>query len=372
MIKFIRLIFALFVCFGASGYDCLLYGQVLENYDPHIAVSQNGKFFERADRLDVTIDLVKFPQADLRISMPADAALFFDGELWGVSPRDTVMYIDMKDLITHFSHGNNQLELSVFKKRIRKNEVSVSKGIFAEAGRKNATGETEDQSRREKDMMKEFFFLAILLILFLVALLRTVYPSVFAVLLRSRSVFSAEDFWESAGLTKIYSSELLFFIILVNMAVSLLLMVFFSILEIPVFGVYIAAELNYLFLVWLSASVLLTILAFLKFVWIKINTFIFSLWKFELPHFFFLLRVKGLGMASVIFLLIALYANDMMRDQTYLIYVLLGFLIFYLIGILVLLTWMTKKIEFKIYHLFSYLCTAELIPFLAICKWVLG
>lgn len=372
MEKQIRLIFALFILWGITGYSCPVYGQVLENYDPNIEIIEKRNFFEKTDQAEVNLDMTKFTRADLKIKLPADAALFFDGELWIVSPRDTVMYIGMADLISHFPDGRDRLKLSVYKKGIKKNEISVTKGVFIDADTIKDAGVEETEIRRDKDIMKDFFFLAVLLILLLVAILRSVYPSVFTVLLRSGSVFSAEGFWEPSGMTKMYSSELLFFIILVNMAISLILMVYFQVLEIPLLGTYITSELNYLFLIWLSASILLTMLAFLKVLWIKINTFIFGIRKFEFPHFFFLLRLKGVGLAVVIFLLILLYSNTMMTDQTYLIYTVVGFLFFYLTGILLLLLWMAKKIEFKIYHLFSYLCTSELIPFLAICKLVLG
>jgi hypothetical protein len=53
-------------------------------------------------------------------------------------------------------------------------------------------------------------------------------------------------------------------------------------------------------------------------------------------------------------------------------YLLALFFVLYIFGVLMLFFLMTKKVSFKNYHLFSYLCTAELVPFLVIAKLIIG
>ncbi|OYX20468.1 MAG: hypothetical protein B7Z16_06635, partial [Algoriphagus sp. 32-45-6] len=43
---------------------------------------------------------------------------------------------------------------------------------------------------------------------------------------------------------------------------------------------------------------------------------------------------------------------------------------FYLLGVVGLFFIMMNRLSFKKYHLFTYLCIAELVPFLILAKWI--
>jgi hypothetical protein len=47
-----------------------------------------------------------------------------------------------------------------------------------------------------------------------------------------------------------------------------------------------------------------------------------------------------------------------------------GFFWFYLLGVVGLFFIMMNRLSFKKYHLFTYLCIAELVPFLILAKWI--
>lgn len=123
---------------------------------------------------------------------------------------------------------------------------------------------------------------------------------------------------------------------------------------------------------WLVISLVLALLTFFKFLWLGIHTFIFDLHKVALPHFFYLLKVSGFGLLMVLGLTIVFYSNHLIPEMINMEILYYSFLGVYTLGIIGLSIWMLKKNGFNNYHLFSYLCTSELIPFLVICKLLLG
>jgi hypothetical protein len=52
-------------------------------------------------------------------------------------------------------------------------------------------------------------------------------------------------------------------------------------------------------------------------------------------------------------------------------YLMKGFFWLYAFGILGLFLLMMNRLDFKKYHLFTYLCLAEIVPFLVLCKWIM-
>jgi hypothetical protein len=48
-----------------------------------------------------------------------------------------------------------------------------------------------------------------------------------------------------------------------------------------------------------------------------------------------------------------------------------GFFWVYLFGVLGLFLIMMSRLNFKKYHLFTYLCLAEIVPFLVLAKWIM-
>ncbi len=124
-------------------------------------------------------------------------------------------------------------------------------------------------------------------------------------------------------------------------------------------------------IVWLVGGLALLILTILKFVGIKIIAYLFDLGRLEFPHFFYLLRLVVIGSFSLILISAFIMMNEfsMLRNAIELSFT--GFFWVYIAGIIGLFLIMMNRLGFKKYHLFTYLCIAELVPFLILAKMVM-
>jgi hypothetical protein len=98
---------------------------------------------------------------------------------------------------------------------------------------------------------------------------------------------------------------------------------------------------------------------------------LFDLGKSEFAHFFYLLRLIAFGFAAVLVVVTFFVINDFNKLKMVYSFLMQGFFWFYVFGILGLFLLMMNRLDFKKYHLFTYLCLAEIVPFLVLCKWIM-
>lgn len=347
------------------------FSQVLFNYDPDIKLSKERTVFTPNDAAFVWVDTRKFTTAEWRIRIPGGAALFMGEALWMLAEEDTLLFISNQELESRIGKSG-ELKISAFKRGIATRDFSVRKGFFdSDAGSPGLQNDAID-TKRSRDKFKDFFFIIVLAILFFLALFRVLFPSIFGLFWNPIAIFSFEDLWESVSFSKIYSAELLFYLILINMGMALMIIFGIHLFEIDLFGLSFGNEVQMMVFIWLACTLCLTLITFLKFIWLGINTYLFELDKIALPHFFYLLKVSGFGLLVMIGGTVILYTNNLFSGGTYVWGLFISFLVVYTLGIIGLSIWLYKKNGFNNYHLFSYLCTSELIPFLVICKLLLG
>lgn len=345
--------------------------QVLSNYDPEIKHSSEKGMFTPNDAVYVRVDTRQFSTAEWRIRLPKGAALFIDEQLWEVVSNDTLLFFSNQELESRIGKVG-VLKISAFKKGIDPRDFSVRKGFFdADSSPPQIRNQSMD-NKRSRDRFKDFFFTIVLAILFFLALFRVLFPSIFGLFWNPIAIFSFEDLWESVSFSKIYSAELLFYLILINMGMALMGILGFHVFGIDFYGLSLENDIETMVFVWLAFTLSLTLITFLKFIWLGINTYIFELEKIALPHFFYLLKVSGFGLLVLIGLTVVVYSNNLLSGSMYVWWLFISFLTVYSLGIIGLSIWLYKKNGFNNYHLFSYLCTSELIPFLVICKFLLG
>ncbi len=344
--------------------------QVLLNYDPDIQLQKQGFNLAPNEAAFVWVVPGSFPEATWRIAIPKDAGLFIGEELWMIADRDTLVFLDSQKLESS-TGTDGKVKIAARKKGIDLDEFSVKKGFF---GSPAEIPEISDGqlSKRKNDDVKEFFFIAIVILLLFIAVFRLLFPSIFGIFWNPAGIFAFEDLWESVGFSKIYSAELLFYLIVINLGVGLMVLLGIHLFEVELFGLLFEKDIETMVYLWLVISLVLTLLTFFKFLWLGIHTFIFDLHKVALPHFFYLLKVSGFGLLMVLGLTVVFYANQLIPGAIDMAILYYSFLGVYSLGIIGLSIWMYKKNGFNNYHLFSYLCTSELIPFLVICKLLLG
>ncbi|MFB9210738.1 DUF4271 domain-containing protein [Echinicola jeungdonensis] len=348
-------------------------GQVLENYNPGIRIENKYDFVRSPIQAEVEVNLVDFPSSSLAIKLPATSAVFLDGKMWFYAQSDTSFLISISQLRKEFVPKNaTSTPIVIHKQGILKEEISIKKGLFVEIAEEEVSTDPSFRELREKSSMEDFIYLAFIIILGLMALFRVTYPLVFLNSLKPGAVFSADEFSDHSVVSKVFSSDVIFYLLIFSMVVMLFLMAGFSFMELPAWEMVDADDLNFLLLVWLSGTAVFMVLSFLKFFWIKAFTRIYQFEKYDFHQFMFLLRVLLLVLLVIFFLVIVCYSQGYLDMKKVVEYMVTSFLVIYLLGIFRLFNLMKRKVSFKNYHLFSYICSSELVPFLVIVKLIMG
>jgi len=346
-------------------------GQVLENYNPHIDLVRKNEFSITPVMASISINVADFPQSSFEMNFPKDAAVFLGNKLWFYSKRDTSFIVPVKEVKRISLSQSNEVDLVVYKSGVTKDEISVKKGVFKNGGGVSEGKNAEGARLREKDTVKDFLIVAFVIVLALIALFKVTYPVMFQSALRSASAFT-EDFTDSGSSGSVYSSDMIFNLLIFSMLLSLFVVSAVYFMEVPLLKEYLVGNMNFLFMIWLSGTGVFMVVSYLKYFWIKIFTSVYQIERWDFSQFFFLMRVLFILMLLAFTAIMGFYLQGYAAMDSIMNYAVFLFLLVYLLGIFRLFYIMLKKVHFKSYHLFSYICSSELIPFLVISKIIMG
>lgn len=356
------------------------FSQVLENYGPRILENYSATRIGAYDQIEVMVDLRSFPKSDLKVGLPEGAVVFWEDRLWIMAKSDTTIVLPVT-LVSEFVGENlaSENKLTIISPEINPGAVILQKGYFSNEEQAAAPVlimprkvDPLQPEYRIKSAFPDFFFVALVSVLLLVAIYKLIYPFVLGMIITPTSVVSAEDFSESTGLQKFFSLDVIFFLLIINMAAFLLLMLLVDVTDRESLLFIVRGDLNQLFLYWLLGSLVMTGLGVLKFSFLQAFGFLFELKKVVVPHFFYLLRIISITIFVIAFVVAVIHLNNFIDLEITVQYSLYAFFWIYLVGVFLLYWIMSNRVPFKNYHLFVYICTTELVPLLAISKIVIG
>lgn len=347
------------------------FSQILEDYNPKWQEGERETWFSSNDRLILELDLETFPLAYFSFEIPDHSVVFVGEKLWFFTDKDTAFNEQVNELQREFS--KSKVSLTVFKNGISSDQASVMKVLKSELLGTISTGEGFLFNKREfnRQVIRDFFIVGMISCLLLITLYKLAYPFIFAMMIKPISLLNAEDFSESGSLQKFFSGDILLYVFIVNMLLSLAMVTAMVIFRHEWLEARMELNFNSLIVLWLLGSLFLLVLTILKFTAIRILSYLFDLGKLEFAHFFYLLRLVvittiGLILGCAFFLFNEFSAVKMALEALF-----TGFFWIYIFGILGLFLIMVNRLGFKKYHLFTYLCIAELVPFLILAKLVL-
>ena len=347
--------------------------QVLESYASDWKSATEQSLLGVKSQKELAISVATFPASSFRFEVPGNSTLFIEGKLWGLILKDTTFFISSKTLRKDF--GKDSLLITVINDRVRLGDfdLKITKEAKIEGvDEKNLLEDAVSDGRRVMAQpLKDFFGLSLLVIFTLTAVYRMVYPYLLGVLLQPLSVIKAEDFSESGGLQKVFSIDILFFLLIVGMMLAQCLVTGIFLFRADWIAGWIGESALSLLFFWLLASFALLVLTVLKFSAIKLVSYLFDLGKSEFAHFFYLLRLIAFGFAAVLVVVTFFVINDFNGLKTAYTFLMKGFFWLYVFGVMGLFLLMVNRLDFKKYHLFTYLCLAEIVPFLVLCKWIM-
>lgn len=348
-----------------------LNAQVLEDYNQRWEEGERETWFSSNDRLLVDLNLETFPLASFSFQFPSHSVVFVGEKLWFFTENDTSFTQEVSAFKSDF--GGEVVKLTVFKEGISEEDAKVQKILSPRPNPEEVQSIALEIQRREIDRqtIRDFYIVALVIALLVIAIYKWAYPYNFSILVRPSSMLNAEDFSESGGVQKFFSLDILLYVFIVNMLLSLVLITGVVFFRPEWISARIELSFGAMMGMWFFGTISLLLVSMLKFTGIKILAFLFDLGKIEFPHFFYLLRlimVSALMMAgiSVFFLMNEFYFVKPVLELSF-----TGLFWFYMLGIFGLFLIMVNRLGFKKYHLFTYLCIAELVPFLILAKLVL-
>lgn len=348
-----------------------LQAQVLENYNPKIVIEHKYELVPSPVMAKVSLNLKDYPMASFQLEFPEQAAVFLGEKLWLYASSDTSFIIPLAQLKAAIGENAKSIPMRVYKKGVADGEVSIKKGVFTQGEPVKEGKDAAVEQLREKDPVKDFLILAFVVVLALVALFKVTYPMVFQSALRPVSLFQ-EEFSDSSGGMKLFSSDVIFYMLVFSMLMSLFAFSFLHFAGIGLLSEYFGEGLNALLLIWLSGAMIFMVMSFLKYLWIKIFAMVYHLDKIDFSQFFYMVKSLMLVLLILYVVIMGFYLQGYTAMDEMMNYAICAFLVVYLVGIFRLFYLMLKKVPFKSYHLFSYLCSSELVPFLVIVKLIIG
>jgi hypothetical protein len=360
------LILSLFCAMGHYAYS-----QVLEDYNPRWQEGERETWFSSNDRLLLDVDLKAFPLAYFSFEFPDHSVVFMGEKLWFFTEQDTSFIEQVGELKKEFL--GDTINLTVFKNGISADEASVKKILKVESFDATIGQEVLLSEKRnfDRQSIRDFFMIGVFVSLFLITLYKLAYPFIFAMMIKPISLLNAEDFSESGSLQKFFSLDILFYVFLVNMLLSLMMVTSLVVFRQEWLEARLSLNFNTLTALWIGGAFSLLLLTIFKFTTIKMLSYLFDMGKLEFSHFFYLLRLIVIATISLIIVSAFFLLNDFSMIKVALELSFTGFFWIYVVGILGLFLIMANRLGFKKYHLFTYLCIAELVPFLILAKLVL-
>jgi hypothetical protein len=363
--------FRLLVVFFLLQFNLGVDAQVLENYDGKWKSAREESWLGANNQIELKLDLSAFPESKFQIKLPSESTVFIDQKLWRLTTGDTIFYSLTKDLKAEFE--KDTVTLIIISANLATSSASVKKIVEKESILEinKAQDRTPNFERFVPQAVKDFYFTGVLLILFFLALYKLAYPYLLAVMLQPLAVISAEDFSDSGNLQKFFSFDILFYLLIVGMMLSNAVVIGLVIYQKDWLETWIGLDYSSLLLVWLIGAFAILIFLIVKFIGIRVVSYLFDLGKAEFSHYFYLLRLVVFGCSLVILVSAYFVVNNYSGLESALSVLISGFFWLYIIGVFGLFLIMMKRLSFKKYHLFTYLCIAELIPFLILSKWIM-
>jgi hypothetical protein len=371
MVKIIKYVFL--ICIGLITFSNAR-AQILENYVPKIERKTSFKKLNSSEKINLKLDLSLFPESEFLIKIPQGSTLFVDDTLWFQSDVDTVFQIPLevlKDNVKSFQKSN--VWLTVINKKFNDGDVKVIKGFGELVSYIEQTPPPPTiYERRKIDRFDDFFYLSLFIPLFLLSLFKIIYPQFLHTIISPFDVFNGDDFSESSSLVKFFSIHIVFYLLILNMFLMALVMLIFKELFAEVFLNTIGNQLNQYFFYWLLGTIGLTLISILKFIYLRVISFIFKIQKFSFSHYFYVLRVLSIFILLSLSVIYILKLNDI-GEISVLLEIIVSLIFWvYVFIILMLFLMIMNKVTYKNYHLFAYICMSELVPFLFISKIMIG
>lgn len=313
-----------------------------------------------ASSVYISIPVRTFKTDYLIVKSANPLAMLLNGVVVLDGAKDFKMSID--SLSKHYAAGNFFIALHS-DQRISKNNLQT---FLASKVQHQATA-PEESYLKTATVFRDFSITAALvLIIFLVTIIR-VNPGLSADYFSIRRLFSNRESEDDHYYYRVTSATILFYVFTSLMiALFLMIIIRFTGVRLGIEGISTASYWNLVF-TWLTTSLYVLIFLFVKIVIIYLISVLFGIREVAGYHFFNFVRILlvTIGVLSVVLLI-----YFVLHGQGQSFYNFLFATLPWILGAWIVLGFfkLASRVRHSAFHLFSYICATELIPFFIIIE----
>lgn len=305
------------------------------------------------------VDAPAFPRMFLKVSSPAPFSLFINGELAQQSARPLSLSID--SLAARY--GTGVLQLAIHQRRIHAEGLRTT--IVAREGTP-AFGSTLMPNR---SAFRDFAIIGMMVLLSMIIVIIKLNPKLAADYFSVSKIFSMREAEDGPSKSRITNSINILFYACSSLMLGYFLMMVYHFLphEYPTALHFQPTTFGDAMLEWAELSIIVLALFFVKIVMVYGLSYIFGMKEVGSVHFFNWVRLL-VGVFGVLTIVVFFYF--IMRGTQEGFYDFLLHVIAWVFGgwmVLIILK-LQRQLQHSMFHLFSYICATELIPFLITVK----
>lgn len=304
-------------------------------------------------------------------------ALFIDQKIVVSQKSDTCISLDIDSLFSIYGRsGQENLFLSVYHKELEIDELQFA--VIKTLSENDATQIESDTDviaiARSFSPFKNFYIVGLLLILALIAMVKVAYPKIFNEFFSLEKIFSFKWREDSFVASRAISGLNLLFLVLYSLLMAFIVVVLaHETGTMPdQFDFISFADFSSSFFSWIIVALIVYIIMIFKYIIIYISSSLLGFKDIVSYHFLDYIRISQIFM--IVLLVIISFSTISFRDFITPDSMIFPYIIFTSIFLTttLLLFKLLSSTSYRNMHLFSYLCTTEILPLIISIKFFLN
>ena len=320
-------------------------------YVPFVARDQNNPSV-----IGVRLDLDKYSGNHLRCCIPATSSILINKQILTSVKQKRCLVYDIDSL--QQAYGEHAILLTVYQPDNALDQVSLQI-----VNNSTTMGSPKDMiALRTLSASKNFFVLGLIGILTLYAILINNFPKTFKNVYNLQKILAFRAREEDMRI-RLVSEPHIFFLVQHCLLVAFLLVILVPDIgtRVPFIRFSLQSLGDYL-LIWLTLSIAILFVVWIKYMLVVMFGTLFKLRHLMYLHMFDFMRLSLMFWGAVFLLAICVYYNVSVGERVYSQILIYLFIAFALARVIVLYLRLFRNASFKNMYLFSYICTAEIIP----------
>ena len=338
----------------------------VKNFTGEWKVFHNGQY-ERYDsgadgvrNIFFSVEANNFPGSFLQVRSPEPLTLFINGQISAHTDEPLLLSIDSLSEIFQ----SRVLRINILQDEIHPGSLQTNIQTNA-----NPSSAVEDHSLIRFSTFRDFAIVGVLILMVMLIVIIQINPKLASDYFSVAKIFSMREGEDGQSHSRITSSINILFYAYCSLMLGYFLMVIFHYVPIHYASAtsYQADTFLGAVIQWLELSVIVLVLCFAKITLVYSLSFLFGMPEIGGIHFFNWVRLL-LGVFGILTVVLFLYFVSHGHQEGFYIF-LLRIMSWVLAGWMILIIFkLYRQAGHSMFHLFSYICATELIPFLITIK----